>query len=278
MLKQYPLLTYDIVISRHYRLFGKNGFLSLCFILLGSSFSFAQINQQSTALSIGLRGTDYFSNYDGHSLTTAFQLNYYKPTSFDFLQIKFPLILGKATIMNNTDYTTQVSVQQSYYSLGTAVEMQIFKEKKKINPYLSLGGSYTHVGDGGNHLEIPFGTGFDIALSKYTEVQLNLEYRTTRADYRNNIGIFIGLKFDLDKKETHHDLLDGDIDGDGIVDLLDRCPDEKGVIFQFYIKITKLPIPIDIGIGSFFYFSRYIFQNKNENNENYRSFWNDFQQ
>ena len=233
MLKQYPLLSYDFVIRSCYRLFGKNIFLSILFLLLGSIFSFGQIKQESTALSFGIRGTDYFSNYHGstmpRSLNTAFQLNYYQPTSFDFLQIKFPLILGKATIMNRTDYSNVVSVQQSYYSFGTAVEMNIFREKKKFNPYISLGGSYTHVGDGGNHFEIPFGTGLDVAVSKHAKVQLNFEYRTTREEYRNNMGIFIGLKFDLDRKETYHDLLDSDMDGDGIVDLLDKCPNEKGV-------------------------------------------------
>lgn len=126
-------------------------------------------------------------------------------------------------------YHSEVAVDQTYYSFGTAVEMMVFREKKKINPYISLGGSYTHVGDGGNHFEIPFGTGVDIQIAKHMMVQLNLEYRTTREDNRNNVGIFVGLKFDLDRKETFHDLIDSDLDGDGIVDILDSCPEIPGV-------------------------------------------------
>ena len=107
--------------------------------------------------------------------------------------------------------------------------MQIFRDKKKVNPYFSVGGSYTHVGEGGNHFEIPFGTGVEIPIAKHTMVQLNLEYRTTKDENRNNVGIFVGLKFDLDRKETYHELIDMDMDGDGIVDLLDKCPEVAGV-------------------------------------------------
>ena len=213
--------------------YGIGSFKLIFFLFLGSLSSQAQFNSSSTALSFGIRGTDYFSNYHGtsmpRSLNTSFQANYYQPTSFDFLQIKFPLILGKATVMDNNIYQQEVAVDQTYYSFGTAIEMKIFREKKKINPYLSVGGSYTHVGEGGNHFEIPFGTGVDMPIAKHTMLQLNLEYRTSREDYRNNLGVFVGLKFDLDRKETFHELIDLDQDGDGIVDLLDKCPEVAGV-------------------------------------------------
>lgn len=213
-------------------LVGKYFFL-IVFLLIGNISSLAQINNRSTALSLGVRGTDYFSNYHGssipQSLNSAVQVNYYQPTSFDFLQLKFPVIFGKATVMDNGVYYNDVAADQTYSSFGVALEMQIFKERKKLNPYFSLGGSYTHVGDGGNHFEIPFGTGVDFRVTKFAAIQLNIEYRTAREDYRNNLGIFVGVKFDLERKETYHDLIDADIDGDGIVDLLDECPEVSGV-------------------------------------------------
>jgi len=234
MFQCYPLSVYGKIGSLPLIFIGKKKwslFLIFCFVSL--TFSYGQFEQSSSAISFGVRGTDYFSNYHSqkipNSFNRAFQVNYYQQLNLDFLQLKFPLVFGKATVMDKDVYYNDVAINQTYYSFGSAIEMQIFREKKKVNPYISLGGSYTHVGDGGNHFEIPFGTGIDIQVKKYVAVQMNFEYRTAKEEYRNNLGVFVGVKIDLERKETYHELIDGDLDDDGIVDILDKCPNVPGV-------------------------------------------------
>ena len=232
MYKQLSLIVYSKAIGCCQLVLRKQTLLLSLTVFLSCTILEAQ-HYRSSSLSFGVRGIDYFSSYHGNSMpssfNTALQMNYYQPLSVDFLSVKFPLIFGKATVMDKDVYYNEVAVNQDYYSFGTAIEMQIFREKKKLNPYVSVGGSYTHVGDGGSHFEIPFGTGVDIQITKYAAVQLNLEYRTSPEEYRNNIGVFVGAKFDLERKETYHDLVDADQDGDGIVDFLDGCPETPGV-------------------------------------------------
>ena len=211
----------------------KRPFLIWLALWLTISNANAQSYEYPNALSIGGQAIDYISPFKSTSLSPelfnyGMQVAYHRNLKKDFLNVEFPFRMGKAVVANNRQTNQEFTIEQSLFSLGALLQVQYYKKNNLLVPYLSGGGSFTYVGEGGSHFELPLGVGLDMRVREGAYFQIRPEYRIALKDNRNNWNFYAGLKFKVGKKRNLPPPPPTDRDKDGVPDLIDKCPDIKG--------------------------------------------------
>ena len=211
----------------------KRQFLIGLILTLTFQFANAQNYEWPNSLSIGGHANDYFSPFKETTITPEFfeyglQLAYHRNIIKDYLNVEIPFRMGTATVASNDQPLQEFTLKQSLFSFGALAQLQYYKSDNVFVPYLSAGGNYTYVGEGGGHLEVPLGVGVDIKIGNGLYFQLRPEYRLAFKENRNNWNFYTGLKFKVGKKRFVPPPPPSDRDKDGVPDLLDKCPDIKG--------------------------------------------------
>ena len=204
--------------------------LAICLIFSSSQ---AQSYEYPNALSIGGQAIDYISPFKNTSLSPelfnyGMQAAYHRNLKKDFLNVEIPFRMGNAVVANNELVNQEFTIEQSLFSFGALLQLQYFKPNNFFVPYLSAGGNYTYVGEGGGHFEIPLGVGLDLRIRDGVYFQMRPEYRLAFKDNRDNWNFYGGLKFRVGKKRNIPPPPPKDRDKDGVPDLIDKCPDVKG--------------------------------------------------
>lgn len=110
--------------------------------------------------------------------------------------------------------------------LGGDVQLhaQYYKDNSKIIPYILAGIGTHYIKDEGADVQIPIGLGIDIRMFDRGYFNVGTEYRFSLTENRNNFIHGVGFKYLIGKASKV-----ADMDGDGIVDSLDLCPEIKGL-------------------------------------------------
>lgn len=164
---------------------------------------------------------------DRDDFTAAFEIEYGRNLS-DYFNLLFPLKLGKLKIptdeMGNFDET-------GFSSLDALLQLQFFKEKSFVVPYLFAGLGTTWEDFDEFTFQAPVGLGFDFRLNRHFYLTTKGEYRIGFDDFRDNVQVGAGLKFLFGPGPAELPPVPPvtDTDGDGIADIYDACPDVAGL-------------------------------------------------
>ncbi|MBK7232890.1 MAG: OmpA family protein [Saprospiraceae bacterium] len=116
-----------------------------------------------------------------------------------------------------------------FFSIGAQGQFHFYNSKWWINPY-AVGGVQALFPSGHAFaLQLPLGLGANVKLHPQVLLQAQADFRLTLKDWENHLQYTAGLvyMFDSKKEESIQEKLDSD--GDGVIDDLDLCPNEKGL-------------------------------------------------
>ncbi|MEO0338948.1 MAG: OmpA family protein [Bacteroidota bacterium] len=140
---------------------------------------------------------------------------------------------------------------RNFFSIDGIVRGQIYDPMARFVPYVFAGFGYVTESDGPDNTQIPVGLGTDIRIGSNSYLNIQAEYRVSEETQRDNVQLGVGLVYKLGGMTTNPDDLDGDgvlndedacpelagttemkgcpdRDGDGVSDLEDECADEAG--------------------------------------------------
>ncbi len=210
--------------------------------------SLAQDSEFGTGLSVKKLWLDYLTFYSGE--TGAFN-RYdhgveigYSRSIMDRLNLYVPVKLGEITREGEvrSDFMIGLDAQLQYYVLSRG---------RTFNPYV-LGGLGLAIEEGNqvedvdplqtsisgeNNIQIPLGLGVDMKFHRRGYLNVQLEYRPSTGEQRNNINASIGWKYlfgpksmsEMPEEEEEPMEEKKDSDMDGITDDLDLCPQTPGL-------------------------------------------------
>jgi len=103
-----------------------------------------------------------------------------------------------------------------------------FGNENKVSPFLQAGYGITFEQDARAFRALPFGAGFEFKIGKDMWVSLQAEYRATNRENRDNLNASLGYIYRFGQPD-----LRGcpDIDGDGVPDDIDNCPNTPGSLY-----------------------------------------------
>lgn len=122
------------------------------------------------------------------------------------------------------------TVEDSRNKFMAGIDLQLHAQYYKdadqvLIPYLLLGVGANYIDTPGINIEFPVGLGLDIRLFDRGYLNFQGEYRFSSTENRKNVLLGVGIKYLLGKSNKYPDM-----DHDGVVDSLDRCPTIKGLI------------------------------------------------
>lgn len=190
--------------------------LALAFagFLLAQDQPTEKMNKGYDALAAKVLFIDYGNpnGIDGLNVTNGLEIEYLRNIN-QYLNIGVPLKVGVANVEDDIN-------NRNIVSLDAILQLQYQKnENSLLIPYLMAGGGIVFEKTAGSNIQIPIGAGLNIKVGKNTFVNLQGEYRISQAENRNNLQGGIGVMFRFGKQ---------DMDGDGVADMLDECPDVPG--------------------------------------------------
>lgn len=133
------------------------------------------------------------------------------------------------------------SIGQAGFSmqLDALVHLRAFKEKARVNPFLTAGLGIGYFPDK-VALYAPLGTGLQFRFNEGTYLLLQAQWRKKLSNGINNDYLHYSLSFaqhnPFGKKKSEpvvtepEPVLPPDADGDGFADANDQCPNEKGTV------------------------------------------------
>jgi OOP family OmpA-OmpF porin len=188
------------------------GTLFVC-LLMGSVYA-QNTNADKNAFSAKVLFVDYGTpnSIDDLEVTNGLELAYIRNLT-PWLNFALPVKVGLANVegdINNRNFASIDGVLQLQYAKS---------DSSRLVPYLMGGGGYTFERDGNANLQTPLGAGLNIRVGGRSYVNIQGEYRLSQEENRDNLQLGIGYLHKLGKS---------DADGDGIVDALDRCPNDVG--------------------------------------------------
>ncbi len=226
----------------------KNYALVLSFVLGFAALAQAQYTGQKNGIVFRKLFLDYQSQ-NGGNLTTfkdyrhGYELGYQRMFSESF-GLRFPLRYGVV----DAQLDSISFVKKRVASLDIVGQFFFGKQGSKLRAYLTagVGGVIERIGTAADdftdselfNIQVPVGAGlrYDVASNAYLNWQS--EYRLSLADNRNNLVHGIGFVYMLGKKmkeavpmvKEELPIVEADTDGDGIIDKLDLCPSNKGLV------------------------------------------------
>jgi len=181
----------------------------------------AQNPQNKNGLTFRALWADYF-NPNGGDLSDYKTYRYgygfsYNRNITSFLDVSVPLRFVNGRLKDQTTNT---------YAFGGDIQAQAkyYKPGNKVIPYILTGVGADYIHKEGVNIQIPVGAGVDIRIFDRAYFNFGTEYRFSIQKDRNNFIHGVGFKYLLGKKNSV-----ADMDGDGIPDSLDLCPDIKGL-------------------------------------------------
>jgi outer membrane protein OmpA-like peptidoglycan-associated protein len=156
------------------------------------------------------------NNMDDLDISNGLEVAYVRNLSQMF-NFAIPAKVGLANITTNNKKAT-------IFSLDGVVQLQFYKEGRRMIPYLFTGGGVVFEKDQGSNVQIPAGIGVNFRVNDGGYLTLQGEFRKSLEDDRDNIQLGIGWHFKIGENAAKKDT-----DGDGIVDAEDNCPEIPGV-------------------------------------------------
>ncbi|NJL75359.1 MAG: OmpA family protein [Saprospiraceae bacterium] len=149
------------------------------------------------------------------------------------LNLEIPLRIGVVQLPTPDNLLQPYSEDKFLGNLDALLQFQLAKSESLFVPYLSAGLGAAYIEDLNITPQVPVGVGLDIKLSRNLYLQGRSEYRlsfkeipTSDLTY-NNLTHNLGFKILLGKgASTPKTPVDSD--GDGLADLLDKCPTQAG--------------------------------------------------
>ena len=175
----------------------------------------AQNKRAANAVSAKILFVDYGNpnSIDNLGITNGIEIGYIRNLNH-WLNFSLPVKVGLANVVDDANNN------RIFTSLDGILQFQFARtEDTRIIPYLMGGGGMVWEKDLGTNLQIPVGAGFNIRVGGRSFLNIQGEYRLSQEENRNNLQVGLGLVHFLGKVDT---------DGDGIVDVLDLCPNEIG--------------------------------------------------
>ncbi|MFK7809265.1 MAG: thrombospondin type 3 repeat-containing protein [Saprospiraceae bacterium] len=200
----------------------------LCTCLLVAYFSTIAIAQSPTQPN-GIAVKGLFINHientfsDFKNNTYGAELTYLRHLKGP-LKLAVPFKVGSVDIINDLDgrETSRLLV-----SMDALLHLSLFKDHRILAPYIfsGIGLSYLDVAltDGETFPVIPAGVGLQIKLKSELYAQLQYEYRFPLDNAYGNNQLGVGIAYYFSGKPKIKDM-----DGDGIADEMDDCPELPG--------------------------------------------------
>ena len=188
----------------------------MSFLILGSHFTFAQ-KQEDRPYAIGakLNFIDYgrANGFDSLKVTNGIEGNIIRKMN-QSISLALAAKVGVANVNNDINNRTIAG-------LDIVGRYSFLKNPKRIGPYAlaGLGSVWERVA--GFNVQVPVGLGTNIMVGDNSYVNLQFEFRLSNETNRNNIHFGLGYAYNVDVKGS-------DKDGDGVKDVVDRCPEEPG--------------------------------------------------
>ena len=156
---------------------------------------------------------------DSFPLSNGLEVGYWYNIN-NWINIGVPIKVGLANVEGEINRRTMISAD-------LAVQLQYFKEDAFLVPYVMGGAGLVTENFDGFGLQFPVGAGLNFKIAKNAYFNLQGEYRVSQEENRNNLQYGAGFSFRLGAKKYEEAAKDSD--GDGISDLDDECPLEKGL-------------------------------------------------
>lgn len=175
----------------------------------------AQNNSAANALSAKILFVDYGTpnSIDNLDITNGIEVGYIRNIN-RWLNFGLPVKVGLANV------TDDINNNRIFASIDGILQFQFARtEDTRVIPYVMGGGGLVWEDVLGTNFQIPVGGGLNIRVGGKSFVNVQGEYRLSQEENRNNLQVGLGLVHFLGKVDT---------DGDGIVDVLDLCPNEIG--------------------------------------------------
>ncbi len=217
----------------------KNQWLPLVLITLFVQTATAQSPNQKNALSFSGSVFDYYSLFNEKPLqaegntTYGVKLGYHR-NLFGPVNLELPLRIGTARIPTPNDAIQSLSDNTFLGSLDALLQIQAFKPTARVVPFLSGGVGGVYKEDTDFDVQFPVGAGLEIKLSDNFYIHARSDYRFSSNEIPStdkkldNLNHNVGVKVLLGKPKEKEDKKD--TDGDGVPDLVDECPLEKGTL------------------------------------------------
>ncbi len=226
-----------------------------CFMVAFNS-AFAQISENRNALTYKFLVSDYNgplteSYFEPDNFTYGGEMKYTRFLNRSF-NIGFPLRIGEVNFPAADSLSSATNSLFGSLDLNLIYKLNngyLLKETSFISPYLfaGIGANYIQELDENMDAQIPAGLGFDFKLGKNVRLQLQSEYRYSLMKEYNNLRHTAGLKFMFGGGDpyTKPDAVieTTDMDGDGVDDTADKCPDVAGLA-----KFSGCPDSDDDGV------------------------------
>lgn len=174
-----------------------------------------QTNKAKNAFSTKILFVDYgnVNSVDSLNITNGLELGYIRNLN-PWFNIAIPAKVGLANVVDDANNN------RLFASLDGILQFQFARtEDSRLIPYLMGGGGLAWEDVLGTSFQIPVGAGLNVRVGGKSFVNFQAEYRLSMEEKRNNLQLGAGLVHYLGKV---------DADGDGIVDVLDLCPNEVG--------------------------------------------------
>lgn len=215
------------------------------FLLLGFLFSItiltAQENPNKNIRGLGAKVLfiDYSlpNGVDSLGITNGIELSYLHGFN-NFLNLSLPFKVGVANVPDDIN-------NHFIVSFDAVFQVKYDRPENKLVPYLFGGGGFVNE-DNRSSFNVPMGVGLHYKVGKNSIINAQGEYRMSQEKDRNNLQLGLGYIYNFVKADKDGDgVLDmddkcpdvpgpasgngcPDSDGDGLIDLEDDCPDEKG--------------------------------------------------
>lgn len=187
----------------------------MCLMLLGKLSAQQRTANSFNALSTKILFIDYGrpNNAAGLSITNGLEIGYIHQFN-RLLGIGIPVKLGVANVFEDFNNRT-------FGSIDGLVYLQFQKnEKSSLIPYLLGGAGAVSELNQRPNIQFPAGLGVNIRLADYQSISLQVEYRKSMSENRDNMQIGLGYIYKFGLKDD---------DGDGVANKDDACPDVPGL-------------------------------------------------
>ena len=198
--------------------------------LVGLTLFSADLQSQNSEYPNAIQARVNFSDFgipqgEDFRLGEGFEVGYFRNIA-SFMNIGFPVRVGLAKLPGVDENTVTAS-------LDAVLQLENTNSTGKVIPYAFAGAGIFAEAFDSSHLQIPLGAGLKIRVSDYAFVNLQGEFRLATNENRNHVQLGLGFVYLMHKVDPPVEVPDepdtpADADGDGVPDVLDKCPEQPG--------------------------------------------------
>ena len=199
--------------------------LAFCLFL---THVFSQNSANPNAFHVKLNAIDYGLLYNGKvNVGQQFEFGYFRNVAPN-INLGIPVKLGLAKLAGATINTVITSAD-------FVLRFENMGSDSKIVPFACAGAGYVLEGFENGHLQFPLGGGVHFLVSKNTYLSLQAEYRKSIVSDRDNLQFGVGCVYVFHvaekppaKPAAKPATFSIDDDKDGVVNKIDKCPNDAG--------------------------------------------------